>query len=121
MKLISLVPLVDVRSVRRAVGFYQKLGFVESNTHTPEGGSEPVWAWLESGGAHLMVTRGREPVDPAKQGVLFYAYCPDVAAFRAQLVEAGLEAGPIEHPFWAPWGEFRVVDPDGYVVMVSHT
>jgi len=42
---------------------------------------------------------------------------------RAQLmlVECGVNAGPIQYPFYAPGGEFRVTDPDGYVLMVTHT
>jgi hypothetical protein len=32
-----------------------------------------------------------------------------------------VDAGPIQSPFWAPRGEFRVIDPDGYVLMISHT
>ena len=55
------------------------------------------------------------------QAVLFYLYCSDVAAFRTMLMEAGVEVGPINSPFYAPRGEFRVVDPDGYVLMVTHT
>ncbi len=121
MKLNSLVPMAYVGSVRRSIDFYEKLGFEVGNTHTPEGGLEPVWAWLRSGGAHLMLAQASEPVDPRSQAVLFYVYCPDVTAFRSQLIEAGVEAGPIEHPFYAPRGEFRVTDPDGYVLMVTHT
>ena len=117
----ALVPMAHVRSVRRAVDFYRKLGFEEGNTHTPEGQTEPVWAWLQSGGAQLMLAAATAPVEPEKQAVLFYLYCDDVAAFREQLVQAGVEAGPIRSPFYAPRGEFRVVDPDGYVLMISHT
>ena len=117
----SLVPMVCVQSVKRSVEFYRKLGFVEGNTHTPEGGEEPVWAWLRSGGAHLMVARASEPVDPEKQALLLYLYCPDVAAFRRSLIEVGVDAGPITTPFYAPRGEFRVTDPDGYVLMITHT
>jgi hypothetical protein len=51
MTFTSLVPLAHVRSVMRSIAFYRKLGFVVRNTHTPEGGVEPVWAWLESGDA----------------------------------------------------------------------
>lgn len=121
MKLSSLVPMAYVRSVRRSIEFYRKLGFEEGNTHTPEGGVEPVWAWLRSGGAHLMLAQATEPVDPAQQAVLFYVYCPDVEAFRSGLIAAGADSGPIQHPFYAPRGEFRVTDPDGYVLMVTHT
>lgn len=121
MTLNSLVPMAHVRSVRRSVEFYRKLGFVEGNTHTPEGGVDPVWVWLKAGGAHLMLAQADEPVDPEKQAVLFYVYCPDVVAFRSMLIEAGVDAGPVQHPFYAPRGEFRVTDPDGYVLMVTHT
>jgi catechol 2,3-dioxygenase-like lactoylglutathione lyase family enzyme len=110
-----------VHSVRRAVAFYRKLGFEEGNTHTPEGRTEPTWVWLRSGGAHLMLAEASEPVAAESQAVLFYVYCDDVAAFREQLIQAGVEAGPIQSPFWAPRGEFRVVDPDGYVLMITHT
>lgn len=121
MRVASLVPMAYVQSVRRTIEFYRKLGFEERNTHTPEGSVEPVWAWLRSGDAHLMAARASEPVDPKCQAILLYLYCPDVAAFRSMLIEAGVEAGPINYPFYAPRGEFRVTDPDGYVLMVSHT
>lgn len=98
-QLHSVVPLVHVHSVPRSIEFYAKLGFAVSNTHTPEGGAEPVWAWLQAGGAHLMI----------------------VEAFRTELLANGVQAGVVEYPFWAPRGEFRVDDPDGYVLMVTHT
>jgi hypothetical protein len=53
--------------------------------------------------------------------VLFYVYTDDVAAARESLIEAGLSPGVITMPFYAPRGEFRLEDPDGYVVMVTHT
>lgn len=56
----------------------------------------------------------------AKHTVLFYFYADNVEAARASLVEAGLNPGPIATPFYAPQGEFELVDPDGYIVMVSH-
>jgi hypothetical protein len=119
--LTSLVPMTRVRSVTRSMEFYRKLGFVVGDTHTPEGAVEPVWAWLGSGGAQIMLARADEPVDPERQGVLFYVHCEDVAAFRNRLLEMGVDAGPIRQPFFNPRGEFRVTDPDGYVLMVTHT
>ena len=121
MSISSLVPMAFVASVTRSIEFYKKLGFVEGNTHMPEGGVEPIWVWLKSGGAHLMLARATAPVIPEEQAVLFYLYCDDVAAFRSKLLESGVDAGPVQHPFWAPRGEFRVADPDGYALMVSHT
>ena len=120
MTIKSLVPMAFVRSVPLSIEFYGRLGFEVGNTHTPEGGAEPVWAWLRSGDAHLMLARASHPVDPENQAVLFYLYSPDVAAFRTKLIEAGVEAGPIQTPFYAPRGEFRVTDPDGYALMISH-
>jgi hypothetical protein len=120
MALTSLVPLAHVKSVPQSIEFYQKLGFRVGNTHTPEGGSEPVWAWLQSGGAHLMLGQAGEPVEPEKQAILFYVYCDDVGDFRNRLLASGVDAGPITNPFYAPRGEFRVTDPDGYVLMVTH-
>jgi len=121
MSLASLIPLAHVRDVKRSMAFYGKLGFVEGKTHTPEGGTEPVWAWIKSGGAHLMLAKASEAVDPAEQAVLFYVYCDDVGVFRSKLIEDGVDAGPVQHPFYAPRGEFRVTDPDGYVLMITHT
>lgn len=121
MTLQSLVPLAHVRSVPRSIEFYKKLGFLEHDIHTPVSESEPVWVWLHSGGAHLMLARARERVDSSEQSVLFYIYCDDVDEFRNRLLDSGVDAGEIQHPFYAPRGEFPVTDPDGYVLMVSHT
>ena len=120
MPLTSLVPMLHVASVARSIAFYEQLGFVEGNRQPPGNGSDPVWVWLHSGGAQLMLAKAEGPVDP-KQATLFYLYCDDVAAFREELVAAGLDAGPIKSPFYAPRGEFRVTDPDGYALMVTHT
>lgn len=81
----ALVPMASVRSVARSIEFYRKLGFEVGNTHAPEGATEPVWAWLRTpGGAQLMLSRADDPVDPKRQGVLFYVYCDDVLAFTTR-------------------------------------
>ena len=105
----------------RSLEFYAKLGFQANNTHTPAGGDEPVWAWLQSGGAHLMLSTSEQPVEAKAHAVLFYLYVEDVEAFRQHLRESGVATGSITYPFWAPRGEFRVEDPDGYELMVTHT
>jgi hypothetical protein len=121
MALKALVPMAFVQSLPRSMAFYSKLGFRVANTHTPEGATEAVWAWLESDGAQLMLSRAREPVDRAVQSVLFYLYSTDIGDYREWLIGAGVEAGPLEYPFWSPEGEFTVIDPDGYVLVVSHS
>jgi hypothetical protein len=67
-----------------------------------------------------MLSKADEPVVASQQSVLFYAYCDDVPALRERLAAAGVPAGPIARPFYAPDGEFQIEDPDGYVIMVTH-
>jgi hypothetical protein len=117
----ALMALIDVQSVTRSIEFYGKLGFAVGRTVVHEGETEPSWAWLRSDRAHLMVACGDRPVDPAQQGVLFYLYCDDVAAFREELLRKGLQPGPITTPFYSPRGEFPLSDPDGYRLVIAHT
>lgn len=118
----SLVPMARVGDVAASIAFYERLGFAVDNTFTPSGASEPAWAWLRSGGAHLMLTRGIEAAASGGQhGVVFYLYVGDVAAKHAELREAGVDVSDIRFEFYAPKGEFRVTDPDGYAVMITHT
>ncbi|HYJ30448.1 MAG TPA: VOC family protein [Allosphingosinicella sp.] len=116
----SLVPMAHVADVARSAEFYAKLGFAEQGSFTPPEESAPVWVSLISGNAELMLARASAPVVPDEQAVLFYVYCADVAAMHAQLAADGLGPGPIAKPFFNPEGEFRLVDPDGYVVIVAH-
>jgi catechol 2,3-dioxygenase-like lactoylglutathione lyase family enzyme len=120
MKTQSLVPMMSVADVERSIAFYKHLGFEIGNTFACEGETKPSWAWLQSGDAQLMLSAGEEPI-AHKHTVLFYVYTEDVAAARASLIEAGLSPGEITTPFYAPQGEFELVDPDGYVIMITHT
>ena len=117
-KLASLVPLAHVADVRKAVEFYQLLGFELKKTVEQE--DRIQWAWLQNGGADLMLARSARPMNPGAQDVLFYMYAPNVAAYRAELEAKGVKAGPIRYPFYSPRGEFRIDDPDGYTLMVAH-
>jgi hypothetical protein len=110
-----------VESVPGSIAFYRRLGFEVKNTFSPDGEPEPSWAYLLSDRAQIMVAKATEPVVPSQQAVLFYVYCDDVPAMRERLIAGGIEAGPIASPFYAPRGEFRIQDPDGYVLMVTHT
>jgi catechol 2,3-dioxygenase-like lactoylglutathione lyase family enzyme len=121
MKTKQLVPMAFVAEVERSISFYRHLGFEVGDTFAPAGATTPSWAWLQSGDAQLMLAKASHPVVAEQQAVLFYVYTDDVAAARASLIEAGLNPGPIATPFYAPRGEFRLADPDGYVVLVTHT
>jgi catechol 2,3-dioxygenase-like lactoylglutathione lyase family enzyme len=117
-KLARLVPMAHVADVRKSAEFYQLLGFEVKNTVENEGPLQ--WAWLKNGGADLMLARSARPMNPGAQDILFYIYAPDVAAYRAELEAKGVKVGPIKYPFYSPRGEFRIEDPDGYTLMVSH-
>ncbi|MGH9555950.1 MAG: VOC family protein [Terriglobales bacterium] len=114
----GLVPMAHVADVARSVAFYQKLGFEVGNTLEQDGRLQ--WAWLKSGKADFMLTRSPRPINPQAQDVLFYLYAPDVAAYREQLAARGVEVGEMRYPFYSPRGEFRVQDPDGYALMITH-
>ena len=116
----SLAPLAYVADVAAARAFYEKLGFEADGSFTPPGEDSPSWVSLRSGRAALMLSRASHPIDPDQQAVLFYVYCKDVEAMHRRLAADGLEPGPVARPFYNPEGEFRLVDPDGYVVMVAH-
>ena len=121
MQTRQLVPMAFVADVERSIAFYRHLGFDVGNTFAPPDATKPSWAWLQSGDAQLMLAVASHPVIADQQAVLFYAYTDDVVAAQASLIEAGLRPGAITTPFYAPRGEFRLMDPDGYVVMVTHT
>jgi catechol 2,3-dioxygenase-like lactoylglutathione lyase family enzyme len=112
-----LVPFVHVDDVERTIAFYHRLGFtVASVYHYRE---RPVWATLRSDDAELMVSTDGPPIDPDRQGVLFYLYSDDLPALRGQLLAAGIDAGEIVDGTPGPSHELRLLDPDGYVLMVA--
>ena len=112
----SLIPLAQVRNVPRSVEFYEKIGFRLAKTFAADGQTEPTWASLESDRAELMIARG----EPANS-VLFYIFCDDVPKEHERLRAAGITVSEISYPFYAPRGEFRIDDPDGYTLIISHT
>jgi predicted enzyme related to lactoylglutathione lyase len=104
----SVVAMAHVKSVPTSIEFYKKLGFEIGNTFTPNDTDEITWAWLESDQAQFMITKADEPVIASQQAVLFYIYCDDVLAKRAELEQAGLSPAAVRYPFYSPRGEFRV-------------
>jgi len=121
MRVRAVVAMAHVASVPASIAFYGKLGFEPANTFTPQGAAEPSWASLQSGSAELMLAKASHAIDAAQQAVLFYLYVDDVAEKHAELTAKGVAAGDIVYEFYAPRGEFRVVDPDGYTLMITHT
>jgi hypothetical protein len=115
----SLVAFAHVASVERSIKFYADLGFKVLNTVIPEGQTAPVWAWLESEKANLMVGLASGPIDASQQAILFYLYFDDIKQTHAALAERHHSPGDIKYPFYMPGGECRLEDPDGYVLMLA--
>ena len=115
----SLVAFAHVASVQRSIDFYADLGFKVGNSVVPQGQSAPVWAWLESEKANLMVGLADGHFDSAQQAVLFYLYFDNIKETHAALVARGHSPGEIKYPFYMPGGECRLEDPDGYVLMLA--
>jgi catechol 2,3-dioxygenase-like lactoylglutathione lyase family enzyme/ketosteroid isomerase-like protein len=114
----GLIPFVHVADIERSIAFYETLGFEVADTHSHEGRRD--WAAMRAGRAELMLAQGH-PVDAAAQGVLFYLYSPDLAALRETLVRAGVAVTAIGDGSPGPREEMRVVDPDGYCLMIAQT
>jgi len=120
----SLTPYAHVADIHRSIAFYRRLGLEVQNSHFD--GGVLAWAFLSTptpdrrvAGARLMVAAADEPIDASNQAVLFYCWTDDARELHAELVAAGIDVGEIEHPFYMRAGEFEVVDPDGYVVLVG--
>src|SRR5438067_1632307 len=115
----GLIPFVHVEDVDRSIAFYHHLRFTVDEVYKYRG--TPVWAALRSNGAELMVSTDGDSIDPSRQGVLFYLYSRDLASLRAQLVAEGIEVGEICDGTPGPREEMRLIDPDGYVLMVAQS
>jgi catechol 2,3-dioxygenase-like lactoylglutathione lyase family enzyme len=122
----GLVPMIHVADVERSVEFYRLLGFEVGNKVPPAGPMH--WAWLYSPavadwkhGPNLMLTHSPCPINAQVQEVLFYLYAADLIALRNHLVARGISAGEICYPDYLPQGEFRLLDPDGYTLMIAQS
>jgi predicted enzyme related to lactoylglutathione lyase len=115
----GLVPMAHVADVPRSIEFYHQLGFETRNTLMEV--DQIVWAWMQNGKAHLMLTRSDRPTNSGAQDVLFYLYAADVAAYHHELSERGIKVSPLSYPFYMPAGEFRVDDPDGYCLLIGQS
>ncbi|MDX2194488.1 MAG: hypothetical protein NW201_14175 [Gemmatimonadales bacterium] len=109
--------MLHVVDVAASAAWYAHLGFsVQNRVHGPDGGLS--WVWLQGGDAALMLARASGTVDAGMQAALLYVYVTELVALHETLGTEGLGPGEICTPFYAPRGEFRLTDPDGWTVMV---
>ncbi len=116
-KLSRMVPLIPVSDVDRSIAFYKLLGFTVANSIDNEG--KAGWAWIDNGQTSLMLASAENKPAPSSQQ-MFYVYGASTLEMWKELTAAGVKCSPIESPFYAPQGEFRVDDPDGYIIMFTH-
>lgn len=129
-----VVTYVHVQDVDASVVFYALLGFAPENV-MKDGQGRAFWGLVKSGGGEMMFARADGAIDAGQQAVLFYMYSADVAGLRRHLIASGVrEAGgagagsdgrgrgavhAITRPGYMPAGELRVIDPDGYVILIG--
>lgn len=113
-----LTPLLHVADVERSLRFYALLGFETVDVERSDGAT--AWARIHCEGGAIMFVEAEESGIPPHDRFLLYLYTPDLPALRSQLVEAGLEVGPIGHPEYMRSGEICLKDPDGYTVLIGH-
>jgi len=130
-----LVPFVHVVDVEASLAFYELLGFLPRHAMKDAQG-RTFWALAQSGGAEIMLTRADGPIDAGQQAIILYMYSTDVAALRDRLLAGGVRDGnvysgaakpgdgfrmvfEVAHPHYMLAGEVRVIDPDGYVILIG--
>ncbi|MEW1754523.1 VOC family protein [Streptomyces angustmyceticus] len=120
---LELVP-VPVADVERAKRFYsEQLGFAVDHDMSVGGGVRIVQLTPPGSGCSIVIGGGEGVTDGdpgSVQGLQLVV--PDIAAARAQLVERGVTAGPVQHVEngaladgpGGPWNSFVYFrDPDG--------
>lgn len=117
----SLVAFAHVSNVKRSINFYADLGFKVINSIVPDGQTDPSWAWLQSEQANLMLGLASASIDSKQQAILFYLYFDDIQQTHDAMVKLGHTPGVINYPFYMADGEFRLEDPDGYVLMLAQS
>jgi predicted enzyme related to lactoylglutathione lyase len=108
-------PLLHVAEIEKSIPFYELLGFAVIDTE----GKPMGWARLHCESGSIMFLRAEKPLDPSKQGFLFYLYTPDLAALREHLLANGIKVPAITYPEYMPSGKINLIDPDGYRVEIA--
>ncbi len=125
----SIVAMIRVADVMSSAKFYRNLGFEIGNA-VPRECPPFRWAWLFQPnapnwktGANLMLVSDEVPgtVESNAKTVLFYLYARDLKSLREELLAEGFGASEISYPEYLPEGEFRLQDPDGYMLMIAQS
>lgn len=123
MKLVQLIPMLNVSNIETSLDFYRNaLGF--EVVSAPEAVKEWRWATIRSGDTELMLSQaggppgrrqGPDPHADTSWPVIFYFYPDDVAALHAHVTQQGFSPTPLEVTFYG-MNEFSLRDPDGHLL-----
>lgn len=123
MKLLNLVPMLNVANIDKSLEFYQNaLGF--EVVSDPAAVQDWRWATIRSGYTELMLAEtGHAPApkdiaDPHQESnwpAIFYFYPDDVVRLYAQVIATGYEPTALNVTHYG-MREFSLIDPDGHVL-----
>lgn len=109
-------PMLHVSEIEKSIPFYELLGFATIDT---EGCNPMGWARMHCESGSIMFLRAEKPLDPSKQGFLFYLYTPNLVGLREHLVANGIKVLAINYPEYMPSGKINITDPDGYHIEIA--
>ncbi|UQU62163.1 VOC family protein [Couchioplanes caeruleus] len=105
---IELIP-VPVTDVDRAKAFYERIGFHADHDHAVRDGLRFVQLTPPGSACSIVIGDGITEKVPGSQEI--QVVVADADAARAQLTQAGVEAGAVDEQSWGRFVHFR--DPDG--------
>jgi catechol 2,3-dioxygenase-like lactoylglutathione lyase family enzyme len=113
-----VAPVLPVRSVRRALAYYQKLGFAVK-AYRERAGDEPIYGFLDWDAVQLHLALVRD-LDPLTNTSACFLYVDDADALYARWASAGAERR-LGAPVNTDYGqrELSHVDPDGNLLRVG--
>jgi catechol 2,3-dioxygenase-like lactoylglutathione lyase family enzyme len=105
-----------VADLPASVRFYRLLGYAEQIR-----GEDDEWryAYVRCAGLGLLLASGAAPEQPPTGPVTLYLQVHDADAVAAVLRDAAITPEHLGYPDHAPGGELKVVDPDGYVLLLG--
>ncbi|MFG1907893.1 VOC family protein [Kribbella sp. NPDC048928] len=113
----SILFALRVSDLDRSLAFYTKVGYVDLGKIPFDDGSSLVWLRLPDEPSVSLELVHRPADGPVVVGGFqhFAIEVESLAATVAQLTEAGLEPGPVEHPGGLDGPKTAwLTDPDGY-------
>lgn len=122
-RLHALVPSLGVSDLGRSTAFYSEFFGFEPVDSAEDADGQPLWVWLRSGSAELMLQQldpeAQITLDPALgHSWVLYLRPADLDRTRDRLAAAGVDVSPVSA---TPYGarECFARDPDGYSLWLS--